>query len=133
MNIMTKRCRATLTSRASGLEKQLQRLLDRISELTGFGGDLRVVYRPNGESGVLGEVRGNLIYIYAADEREARYALIHEYAEWLLSQYLAACLTAREGLLTRHFQAQKELIVDAIASLIEKLLKLTLTHRERQG
>ena len=105
-------------------EEDLQKLLDEIAKITGWGRDLRVVYRPRENPEVLGEVRGRLIYIYASDPDEAKYALIHEYAEWLLSQYLAACLTAREGLLTRHFQAQKELIVDAIARTIEEALKI---------
>ncbi|RLE51986.1 MAG: hypothetical protein DRJ26_05200 [Candidatus Methanomethylicota archaeon] len=69
---------------------------------------------------VLGEVRGSLIFIYASDPEKAEYVLIHEYVEWLLSQYLAACLMAKKGLFTRHFQSQKELIVDAIVRLIGK-------------
>jgi len=80
-----------VTSKARAMEgmriqKGLDEELDRLKGVMGLDQGLAVVWRPNANEGLSGEVKGNKIFIYEPSENEALNALRHELVDYLVSQ-----------------------------------------------
>jgi len=81
--------------------------LDRLKMLLNYGHELEVRWMPNGGSDKLGEVRGDVIYIYAVEENDALRSLRHEFIDYYISREVI------EPLL-KYINLQKRLIEDLI-------------------
>ena len=64
------------------LEEELARLKVRVALV----GHLRVVWMPNANNALSGEVKGNAIFIYERDEEKALETLRHEIVDYCVSQ-----------------------------------------------
>jgi len=60
--------------------------LERIKAITGLGAELKVVWKPLAEGTLSGEVKGNTVYVYDAQEEKAIETLQHEFLDYCLSR-----------------------------------------------
>jgi len=73
-------------STESGMRKKLEKELKRLKQCLDLDLDLKVVYTPNADKALSGEVKGSGILIYESDEEEALKTLRHEVIDYLISQ-----------------------------------------------
>jgi hypothetical protein len=110
-------------ARAKVTEASLGRRLERLKQILGLGRDLVLIWEPASNPMVKGELKGRALFIYEPDPEKAQRVMIHEFLEYLLSQYyLAPSLMAGKGILTTHAHHTKEQLISAIAVILEKIL-----------
>ena len=69
--------------------------LGRLRKLLGLELDFEVIWEPNAEKSVEGEIKGRNIFIYEADESKALNILRHELIDFLVSQAIEPYKDAR--------------------------------------
>jgi len=73
---------------AKSLQEILEEELERLKRKFQMGYELKVVWIPNDNSSLLGEVRGDKIFIYERDEEKAVETLRHEFLDYAISQVI---------------------------------------------
>jgi hypothetical protein len=68
--------------------KKLEGELERLKRLLGIGYELKVVWLPENNSKLSGEVKGETIYIYEEDYDKAIETLRHEFIDYAVSQII---------------------------------------------
>jgi len=103
----------------AGLEIELERL----QCLSGLGLDLKVVWEPNQEKSLSGEVKGRSIHIYEVSEEKAAEVLRHEFFDFCISQAIEPYRTITNKLLkllNEEAYKRKERIVEALRLMFER-------------
>ena len=109
------------TTMNSQTELKLQEELDLLRRITNRGAKLRVVWEPNPQNLLSGEVKGNIIRIYEGDEIKAIDTLHHEFIDLLLSQAIEpykAIINMLIKLINEDAYKKKETAVEAIVTLL---------------
>lgn len=70
------------------IEERLKNELKALKRKAGITDDLEVIWAPDADSKLSGEVKGKKIYIYEEDEEKAVNTLIHEFIDLLVSRAL---------------------------------------------
>lgn len=83
--------------------------------------DLKVIWVPNNEQDVSGEINGGVIYIYEKDESKALEALKHELVDYHVTVMLVHPLVKYINIQKRYIDA---LIYERKEELVNGLLKL---------
>jgi hypothetical protein len=110
------------------IEERLKNELMMIKRKAGITDDLEVVWAPDADSKLSGEVKGKKIYIYEEDEEKAVNTLIHEFIDFLVSRALepyVSLANAMIKLLSDIAYRRKEEVIETIARL--------LTFQEARG
>jgi hypothetical protein len=115
--------------------KALRKELEKLKSLFEAGGELKLVWTPDDENKLAGEVKGETIFIYERDEANAVETLRHEFIDYIVStaikpyEEVAACYrTMINALLQKAAEEayrRKEKTIEAI----EK----ALTNSERKA
>jgi hypothetical protein len=103
------------------IEEKLKNELKALKRKAGITDDLDVVWAPNVDSGLSGEVKGNTIYIYESEEEKAVNTLIHEFIDLLVSRTLelyVSLVNAMIKLLSDIAYRRKEETIETIARLL---------------
>ena len=101
----------------NGLEEELAKLQGKL----GLGLDLRVVWVPNVEENLSGEVKNGNIFIYESDEGKALKTLGHELIDFCVSQAIEPYKEVSNRLIrmiNEDAYKRKENIVEALSRLI---------------
>jgi len=97
-----------------GMQKKLERELERLKAKVGLAGHLRVVWNPKSSSEEIhGTVKGSTIFVFDVDVEEALCTLRHEYIEYILTH---------EFLTPRLFEAKAHRRADALVDIIANLV-----------
>lgn len=103
------------------VEARLDEELERFVVKLGLNREFRVVWMPNSDRGFSGEVRGDIIYIYEAEEDKALQALRHELIDHLITSRLVKPLVNLVNLLIKSREAE---IYTEKEKLVEMLLRM---------
>ena len=66
----------------------LRRELKHLKQIFGRGYELEVIWAPNENSNLSGEVKGTRLYIYEPDREKALQTLVHEFLDYLISRII---------------------------------------------
>jgi hypothetical protein len=102
------------------LQKVLEEELERLKCLLRMGYELKVVWLPNNNSSLSGEVKGETIFIYEEEPEKAVETLRHEFLDYAISQVIEPYRKIANQLimlLNEEAYRRKE-------ELIEKLVKM---------
>jgi hypothetical protein len=75
-------------TRLKSLQNILEEELERLKRLLKMGYELKVVWLPNNDSNLSGEVKGETIYVYEEDHEKALETLRHEFLDYAISQVI---------------------------------------------
>jgi hypothetical protein len=103
------------------LQKRLESELERLKRKLGLGYELKVVWLPNNNSNLSGEVRGETIYIYDGDEGEALETLRHEFLDYAISKVIEPYKEIANKLIllvNEKAYKKKEMLIEALRKLI---------------
>jgi hypothetical protein len=70
------------------LQNVLEEELERLKRLLKMGYELKVVWSPDNNSNLSGEVKGETIYVYEEDLDKALEILRHEFLDYAISQVI---------------------------------------------
>ena len=103
----------------------LRRELTHLKQIFGRGYELEVIWAPNENSDLSGEVKGTRLYIYEPDREKALQTLVHEFLDYLISRIIKpyADLTNRLiSLLNEYAYQRKEQIVESLTEIVLRSL-----------
>lgn len=103
------------------VQAKLEEELSKLKERVGLGPELKVIWAPNPESSLSGEVRNGTLLIYEPDEDKAIQTLRHEYIDFLVSQAIEPYKSIANKLiqlLNEIAYKRKEEIVEILAKLL---------------
>ena len=99
------------------LEEELERLKRRLQ----IGCELKVIWIPNDDSNLSGEVKGDKIFIYEQDKEKALETLRHEFLGYAISQIIEPYRQVTNKLIkliNEQAYRGKERLVESLKSLI---------------
>ena len=105
------------------IQTKLEDQLERIQGKLGLGLGLRVVWMPNADSDLAGEVKNNLIYVYEVDEEKAVDTLRHEFLDYCISQAIEPYKDVTNKLIrmiNEEAYRKKERVVEALVKLLNR-------------
>jgi len=105
------------------VQTKLEEELERIQGKLRLGLALRVVWMPNGDSGLSGEVKGRDICVYEENEGKALDTLCHEILDFCISQAIEPYKEVTNRLIkmiNEDAYKRKEKVVEALTRLIGK-------------
>jgi hypothetical protein len=98
----------------------LEEELEKLKRLLKMGYELKVVWLPNGNSSLSGEVKGETIFIYEEEPEKALETLKHEFLDYSISQVIEPYRRiANQLIMLLNEEAYKKK-----EELIEKLVKI---------
>lgn len=106
-----------------GVQTKLEEELKRIQGKLRLGLALRVVWMPNADGGLSGEVKGKDILIYEENEGKALDTLCHEILDYCISQAIEPYKEVTNWLIkmiNEDAYKRKEKVVEALTRLIGK-------------
>jgi len=106
-------------------EKRLTDELERLKRLLGLESGLKVVWMPVSGSGLSGEVKGNIIYVYECERDRALQTLRHELVDYLITSKIVEPLVGLVNMLIKSREAE---IYREKEKLVETFSKLLLNH-----
>lgn len=104
------------------VQTKLESQLERIQEKLRLGISLKVVWMPNADSDLAGEVKGNDILIYEENEGKALDILRHEILDYCISQAIEPYKEVTNRLIkviNEDAYKRKEKVVEALTRLLE--------------
>lgn len=108
--------------RGCGIESMLSEELERLQGKLGLSLGLKVVWMPNAEKGLEGEVRNGTIYIYEGDGDKALQVLRHEFIDYLITSKIVEPLVGLVNALIKSREAEiyreKERLVEMLLTLL---------------
>jgi hypothetical protein len=107
-------------STSDSIQTTLEVELKRTKEKLGFGHELRVVWIPNKDSKLSGEVKDNIIYVYEPDEDTALQTLKHEIIDYAISQ----AIEPYKSIANKLIQLLNETAYKKKEEIVENLTKL---------
>ena len=102
---------------------RLENELERLKIITKKGLGLRLVWQPDMEGPLSGEVKGKTVYIYEPDEEKALEILKHEFVDYLISsssEYYKMISNALIKTVNRIAYLEKESTVEALMALLKE-------------
>lgn len=106
-------------------DRQFQSVLEaelgRLKKILQLGYELKVSWEPNLNSKLSGEVRGDCIYVYDQDEKDAFETLRHEFCDYAVSKVIEPYKDVTNRLITminEDAYKKKEKLVDMLTDLI---------------
>ena len=112
--------------------------LSRLQQIFNSGYELEVMWKPDGNPKLSGEVKGSTIYVYERDKSGALQTLVHEFIDYLVSESIRPYRDVTNKLielLNEYIYQRKERIVDAIAHGVLHLATnngCSLTNRRKE-
>ena len=106
---------------ANSVKNKLAEELERIKIKLGLSLDLRVVWMPDDDSGLSGEIKGKDILIYEREEDKALETLRHEIVDYCVSQAVEPYREVTNKLIkiiNEDAYQRKEKIVEALTRLL---------------
>ena len=104
----------------SVVQKRLEKELERLKARFGVAARLEVVWMPNADSGLAGEVKGRNIIIYD-DENKALDTLRHEFLDYCISQAIEPYREVANRLIkmvNEDAYKRKEKVLEALTQLL---------------
>jgi hypothetical protein len=105
------------------IEEKLKNELKALKRKAGIGDDLDVVWAPNADSKLSGEVKGKKIYVYEEDEEKAVETLYHEFFDYVISRAIEpyrSILNSLIGCLNEMCYRRKEEVVESLRRFAKK-------------
>ena len=105
------------------LSQRLEAELERLRMVSGLGLELKVVWKPNPEGPLAGEVKDNLMYLYVEDEEKAVQTLRHEFLDYCVSQAIEPYRQVTNmmiRILNKDAYRRKERIVEGLVKLLNR-------------
>jgi hypothetical protein len=103
------------------LQNILEEELERLKRLLKMGYELKVVWLPNNNSSLSGEVKRETIYIYEEEPEKALETLRHEFLDYAISQVIEPYRKIANQLimlLNEEAYRKKERIVEVLIKLL---------------
>ena len=104
----------------SNLQTKLENELERLKKKADYGYGLKVVWLPNYNAKLSGEVKNGIIYIYESNENEAIKTLKHEFVDYVVSQSIEVYKSITNNII----QILNETAYERKEKVVETLLKL---------
>jgi len=107
--------------RAKSLQETLEEELERLKRKLQMGYELRVVWTPDENSSLSGEVKGDRIFIYERNEEKAVETLRHEFLDYAISQVIEPYREIANRLImlmNEEAYRRKERLVEALRRLV---------------
>ncbi len=111
---------AALSSKTLDIQEALEEELCRLVEKAGMNDGLKVVWIPDGNNKLSGEVRKKTIYIYEEELDSALEILTHEVIDYLVCQAIQPSMDMVNRLILSH----AELVYKLKEGIVEKIRKL---------
>jgi hypothetical protein len=105
---------------ASNFQIKLEQELERLKRKMKYGYELKVIWLPNHNSKLSGEVKNDIVYIYELKEDEAIKTLRHEFIDYMISQ----AIEPYKDIVNKFIQLLNEETYKKKESVVEALLKL---------
>ena len=105
----------------SQLQNILERELERLKHKLQMGYELKVVWIPNDDSKLAGEVKGNTIFIYNETGDEALETLRHEFLDYAISKVVEPYKEVTNKLImmiNEEAYGRKEKLIEMLTRLI---------------
>ena len=105
------------------LSQRLEAELERLKRFSGLGLELNLVWKPNPDGALSGEVKNNLVYVYEVDEEKAVDTLRHEFLDYCVSRAIEPYRKVTNKLiaiLNEEAYRRKERIVEALVKLLNR-------------
>jgi len=103
-------------------QKRLENELERLKKRFKIGYELKVVWSPNNSGNLAGEVKGETIYIYDENEKEALKTLRHEFLDYAISKLIEPYKNVTNKLImlmNEEAYKRKEKLVEALIELMQ--------------
>jgi len=102
-------------------QKRLENELKRLKKRLKLGYELKVVWSPNNNGNLSGEVKGDVIYVYEEGEKEALKTLRHEFLDYAISKLIEPYKNVTNKLImlmNEESYKRKEKFIEALVELI---------------
>ena len=109
------------TVQTKNLQNVLDGELERLKRLLRMGYELKVVWLPNNNSNLSGEVKGETIYVYEEEVEKALETLKHEFLDYSISQVIEPYRQLTNKLImliNEEAYKRKEMLVENLRRLI---------------
>jgi thermostable 8-oxoguanine DNA glycosylase len=109
------------TVQTKNLQNVLDEELERLKRLLRMGYELKVVWLPNNNSNLSGEVKGETIYVYEEELEKALETLKHEFLDYSISQVIEPYRQLTNKLImliNEEAYKRKEMLVENLRRLI---------------
>ena len=109
------------TSGSNSIQNRLEVELQRIKEKLGVGHELQVVWSPNTELKLSGEVKNSIVYVYEPNGDTAVATLRHEFIDYLVTQAIEPYKSVANKLIQLINEAaykKKEEIIERLAKIL---------------
>jgi hypothetical protein len=103
-----------------GSEAHLREELENLKNISGLGSALSLVWAPDPEKTLSGEVKGSTVYIYDESEKKALDTLRHEFFDYCISQAIQPYRHVTNTLiklLNENAYKQKEEVVEGLRKI----------------
>jgi hypothetical protein len=103
------------------LQNVLEEELEKLKRLLKMGYELKVVWLPNNNSSLSGEVKGETIYVYEGNLDKALETLKHEFLDYSISQVIEPYRKVANKLimlLNEEAYKRKEELIEKLAKMI---------------
>jgi hypothetical protein len=102
------------------LQNRLESELERLKRKLKLGYELKVRWIPNGSEKLVGEVKGDVIYVYDEDDDKAVETLRHEFFDYAVSKVVEPYKEVTNKLImliNEETYRRKEKLVEVLSSL----------------
>ena len=116
------------------LSQRLEAELERLKRFSGLGLELNLVWKPNSDGALSGEVKNSSVYVYEVDAKKAVDTLRHEFLDYCVSQAIQPYKEVTNRLIrmiNEDAYRRKERIVEALVKLLKKDMRAR--HRNQGG
>jgi len=103
----------------------LRRELTHLKQIFGRGYELEVIWAPNENSDLSGEVKGTRLYIYEPDREKALQTLVHEFLDYLISRSIEPYRDVTNkliSLINEYAYQTKEQIIESLTEIVLRSL-----------
>jgi len=110
------------TVQTKNLQNVLDEELERLKRLLRMGYELKVVWSPNNNSNLSGEVKGETIYVYEEELEKALETLRHEFLDYAISQVIQPYRDVTNKLImliNEQAYGKKEKLVELLCQLVK--------------
>ena len=105
------------------LSQRLEAELERLKRFSGLGLELNLVWKPNSDGALSGEVKNSSVYVYEVDAKKAVDTLRHEFLDYCVSQAIQPYKEVANRLIrviNEDAYGKKERIVEALVKLLDR-------------
>jgi len=103
----------------------LRRELTHLKQIFQRGYELEVIWVPNENSDLSGEVKGTRLYIYEPDREKALQTLVHEFLDYLISRIIEPYRDVTNkliSLINEYAYQTKEQIIESLTEIVLRSL-----------